>query len=204
MTLATLATLTIMVTLLAGCAAAVVGGTVAVVSTLHDRRSSGTVLEDQTIEIKIRDRLHAEGGPGRGNHIKTLSHNYMVLLVGEVRNEADKKRAGEIAESFPQVRRVVNEIVVMPPISYGRRNRDGLLTAQVKTSLVGLGIKGFDAGHVNVVSVNGRVYLMGMVTEEEAHAATERARYQHGVERVVQVFEYIEASPEADQPESEQ
>lgn len=181
---------------LTGCAAAVVGGAVIVASAIHDRRDSGTILEDQRIEIRIRDQLHQPGGPGRGNHLKTISHNRIVLLVGEARSAEDKARAETIASQVPKVRRVINEIDIMEPVGLGRRSRDSLLTTQVKSALLGVDLEGFDAGHVNIVTVHGNVYIMGMVTREEGEAIAERARRQRGVRKLFKVFEYIDDGSE--------
>jgi len=178
--------------LLTGCAAAVVGGALVAAKTLHDRRSSSTVLEDQSIEIKVTDRLHQDDGPGRGNRIKTFSFNHVVLLIGEVREEDDRELAGRLAESFPQVRRVVNELAVTEPVGLGRRSRDNLLTARVKAALLGVDVDGFDPEHVNVSTARANVYLMGLVTGEEAEAVVEVARRQSGVASVVKVFEYLD------------
>ncbi|HEX5123899.1 MAG TPA: BON domain-containing protein, partial [Rhodanobacteraceae bacterium] len=48
---------------------------------------------------------------------------------------------------------------------------------------------------VNVTTAHRTVYLMGMVTHEEADAAVEVARGIDGVEKVVKVFEYTDDVP---------
>ncbi len=110
--------------LLQGCAAVVVGGVAAGAATVHDRRTAGSVVEDQSIEIQASDRLHEEGGPGRGNHIKSISYNQIVLLAGEVREEADRDRAEEMVLAIPKVRKVVNEIAVRPRTGAYTRSRE--------------------------------------------------------------------------------
>jgi osmotically-inducible protein OsmY len=179
---------------LTGCAAALVGGAVVAASAIHDRRTSGAIVEDNKLELKIRDRLHQDDGPGKDNHIKTISHNMTVLLIGEVATEADRDAAEKIASAIPSVRRVVNEIEVMPNSGLSRRSRDLLLTSQVKTALIGLDIKGFDPSRINVTSARGNVYLMGLVTQQEGEAAAQRVRTVRGVMKVVKVFEYTDTA----------
>ena len=53
---------------------------------------------------------------------------------------------------------------------------------------------GLDANRVKVITTRGSVYLMGIVTEDEATRATELARTVKGVARVVKVFEYTSSS----------
>lgn len=182
-------------TLLGGCAAAVVGGVAAGAATVHDRRSAGAIIDDQAIEVRATDRLHQEDGPGRGNHIKVISYNRTVLLAGEVRTEAAREEAEAIVAEIPNVERVVNELGIGEPTGLGRRSRDTMLTGQVKSSLLGAGLPGFDPARIKVVSVRGNVYLMGLVTEEEGERVASRIADLRGVRKVVKVFEYI---PEPD------
>ena len=178
--------------MLNGCAAAVIGGIAIGASMNHDRRGSGTVVEDKSLGVKIRDRLHEADGPGKGNHIKTVTYNLVVLLLGEVNTDSDRIRAEEIATKIPTVRRVVNELAVMPQTSLKGRSHDAYLNGKAKAVLFGRGIDGFDPSRVNVTTVRDTVYLMGLVTREEAEAAAERVSRVRGVKMVIKVFEYIE------------
>jgi len=184
----------LILSLLNGCAAVVVGGVAAVGSAIHDRRTTGAVVDDQGIEIKATDLIHKNQGPGKGNHIKVTSYNGILLITGEVKTAEQKNQIEQIASNIEKVRRVVNELEIRPQTSVWRRSRDSLLTGQVKSSLLGIrGIKGFDPTRVKVVSVRKTVYLMGLVTAEEAEAAAKRTSRVPGVHKVVKVFEYIEA-----------
>ena len=173
----------LMALLLTGCA------------TSDHHRSTGTMVDDQAIEIRAMDSLH-RNGPGRGNHIKATSFNRVVLLTGEVKTEAMREEAVAMVAAIPNVRRVVNELAIGEPTGLGRRSRDTLLTGQVKGSLLGAGIEGFDPVRIKVVSVRGIVYLMGLVTPEEADIVAERVAGLQGVRQVVKVFDYTQ--PAAD------
>ena len=177
-------------TLLSGCAAAVIGGIAIGASMHHDRRGSGTVVEDKQLGVKIRDRLHEADGPGEDNHIKTVTYNLVVLLLGEVETDSERQRAEEIAASIPTVRWVVNELEVMPQTSLKARSHDAYLNSKAKSVLFGRGIDGFDPTRVDVTTVRDTVYMMGLVTREEADAAAERVSRVRGVEKVIKVFEY--------------
>ena len=86
------------------------------------------------------------------------------------------------------MRRVHNELTVGPPTDFATRSRDTWLTARVKSAL--LGTRGLDAIHVKVVTENGVVYLMGLVSRGEGDQVARRVQQVEGVRRVVKVFEY--------------
>jgi osmotically-inducible protein OsmY len=176
--------------LAAGCAPLVVGtAAVTGAAVAHDRRSAGTVLDDQTIEFQALGNLHADKELYRQAHVNVTSYNRVALLTGEAPTEELKKRAAEIVRGIEKVRRVHNEIAIAAPSSFTSRSADTLLTGRVKAAMVG--IKGFDPTRVKVVTENGVVYLMGLVTRAEAETATEAARTTSGVQRVVRIFEYV-------------
>lgn len=174
-----------------GCAPVVVGGAAATgAAVVHDRRSAGTVLDDQTIEFQALGDLHADKELYKQAHINVTSYNRVALLTGEAPTEELKNRAAEIVRGIEKVRRVHNEITLAAPSSFTSRSADTLLTGRVKAAMVG--IKGFDPTRVKVVTENGVVHLLGLVTRAEAETATEAARTTSGVQRVVRIFEYVE------------
>ena len=175
--------------LLAGCAPILIGGAVvgsAMVAT--DRRTSGSQVDDEVIELKAKNRI-GEAFPDDRVGIKTVSYNRMVLLVGEVPNEADKTTAEQAVARIDNVVSVVNDISVGQPATFGERTRDTFVTAKVKASIVDA--KDLIASSIKVVTHRGTVYLMGRVAEREANRATEIARGVSGVSKVVRVFEIL-------------
>jgi len=179
-------------TLLTGCIPLLVGGTAVGVSVAHDRRTTGTVVDDQTIELKLYDAFNKQLPPG--NHINTTSYNGAVLLTGEVVSEAVRQKAEQIARNLgePQVREVYNELAVSAPSSLSVQSNDALITTKVKTALVQItNIPGFDPSRVKVVTDRGVVHLMGLVKRQEADAAADKASQVGGVNQVVTLFEYI-------------
>lgn len=166
---------------------AAVGGTLLVL----DRRTSGAQLEDEGIESRassrIRDALDARVGE-RGR-VAATSYNRILLLTGQVPTEADRKLAETTAAGVPNVRRVINEIIINAPATFTQRSTDALTTTRVKTALVTEAQ--VDANAVKVVTELGTVYLMGIVTQAEADKAADVVRNVSGVFKVVKVFELV-------------
>ncbi len=178
--------------LLNACVPLVVGGAATTASVAHDRRTTGSVVEDQSIKLRIRNALNKDPELSKQAHINITSFNGIVLLSGEAPTSAMHKRAGDIARRAEKVRRVHNELQIAAPSSMMSRTSDAWITTKVKSSLLAIKQKGFDPTRVKVVTENGTVYLMGLVTRSEADAATEEARKNKGVQRIVKLFEYLD------------
>jgi len=175
-------------TLFGACAPLLIGGAMVGGSMMAvDRRTSGTQVEDQAIELKAGSRI-GEALADRG-HVSTTSYNRMVLVTGEVPTEADKTTVQDTVSRIDNVRSVVNEITVAGTSSLTSRSSDVLITSKVKASMVDA--KDVQANSFKVVTERGVVYLMGRVTEREAGRATDIARGVSGVQKVVRLFEVI-------------
>ena len=175
--------------LLHGCAAAVVGGAAAGGFLVgEDRRTVGTMTDDQAIEIKTSNRI---GDALKGNiHVNVTSYNKAVLLSGEVPDAAAKEQAERIARAVENVRAIHNELAVGAISPLSSRANDTVITSKVKARFVD-GQK-FSPVHVKVVTENGVVYLLGIVKKQEANDASEIARTTSGVRKVVRIFEYLD------------
>jgi osmotically-inducible protein OsmY len=172
---------------LSGCVPLAVGGMATGVMVAVDRRTSGTQLEDEGIELKGASRLR--DALGEKGHINLTSYNRQVLITGEVPSEADKARAEQVIGAVENVRSVVNELGVLGHSTLTQRSSDALLTGRVKAALVDS--KDVFSKAFKVTTERGTVYLMGRVTQREAARATEIARTVSGVQRVVRVLEII-------------
>ena len=124
-------------------------------------------------------------------HASVTSYNGIVLLTGEVPDEAARRDIVDFAKRTDRVRAVQDEMVVARPSEIGSRTNDAYLTSVVKTRFLEAGDR-FSTTHVKVVTDRGVVYLMGMVRRTEADAAAQIAASTRGVARVVKVFEYID------------
>lgn len=172
---------------LSGCIAVAAGGVAASVMVAEDRRTVGTMTEDQGIELKAASRIEEKV---KDAHINVTSYNRAVLLTGEVPSEAAKSDAERIARAVENVRSVFNELQVSGNSSLQARTNDAVITSKVKARFVDAGK--FSPLHVKVVTENGVVYLLGLVKRQEAADATEVARTTGGVRKVVRVFEYLD------------
>ena len=153
----------------------------------NDRRTSGTYIEDESIEWKAVSRLRDING--RGAHINPTSFNRLVLLTGEAPTEELKREAEDIVRKIESVKQVTNEIRIAAPSNLAARGNDALITSNVKARMVNNGR--VSPTHVKVLTEANVVYMMGLLTHEEADAAVEVARSGQGVSRVVKVFEYV-------------
>jgi osmotically-inducible protein OsmY len=175
-------------TLMSACAPLMVGGAVvgtALVAT--DRRTTGTQVEDKGIELKAATRIRE--AMGDRTNINVQSFNRVLLLSGEVRNEADKIEAERIARGIENVARVHNELQVGFLSSLTSRSNDLVLAGKIKATLIDA--KDLQSNAIVAVIERGEVYLMGIVTEREAHSSSELIRGIPKVEKVVRLFEVI-------------
>ncbi|NBO41609.1 MAG: BON domain-containing protein [Betaproteobacteria bacterium] len=169
------------------CAPILVAGFAGSAMVATDRRTSGSQLEDETIELRssarIRDNL------GEKVHVNVTSYNRQVLLTGEVATERDKQSVVSLVEKVENVKAVVNELSVMPPTNLSSRSNDLIVTGKIKASLVDS--RDLFANAFKIVTERNTVYVMGRVTQREANSATNVIRNVSGVNKVVRLFEII-------------
>lgn len=154
----------------------------------EDRRTGGAMLEDQTLEVKTKNRI--EEKYGEQVRINVTSYNRFILLTGEAPSDEIRKDLGVLALEVSNVRNVQNETIVAGHSSLASRSADSLTTSRVKGRLTQN--KDVGANHIKVVTENSTTYLMGLVTRAEADAAAQTAATTSGVQRVVKVFEYLD------------
>ena len=170
-----------------GCIALLGGAAVAGGLSLNDRRTGGTQIEDQAIELKSGGRLReAIGDKG---HVNVTSYNRIVLLSGEVPTDADKAGAEKAVHDIEGVSNVVNELEVGPNSTISTRSSDTVITTRVKSALIDA--KDIQATAIKIVTERQIVYLMGRVTDREAARAADVARNVGGVQKVVRVFQIL-------------
>jgi osmotically-inducible protein OsmY len=173
--------------LLTGClpmvVAAGVGGATLVAT---DRRSVGAQADDEAIELKIANEVSARYG--ETVHVNATSYNGIVLLTGEVPDQGAYASIGNIAASTDRVRSVHNDLAIGPLTPLSARTNDSFITSKVKARFVEA--NKFAANHVKVVTERGVVYLMGIVSRQEADAAAQLASTTAGAVRVIKVFQY--------------
>ena len=167
--------------------ALIIGGVATGVVLAADRRQAEVMFTDQRIEFTAGSRI-GEALKDQG-HVSVTSYNYTVLVTGEVPTAQAKAEVEKIVSEIPQVKTVVNELQIAGASSAASRSNDAYITSKVKGNFLGNGkVRPTD---VKIVTEAGVVYLLGLVTREEADAATEVARGTGGVQKVVRVFEYV-------------
>jgi len=154
------------------------------------KRTAGAVVEDQSIETKIKVNMKSQEREFRNANFDVISHNGVVLLVGQVQSERLKGRATEIAsEASSKIKRIHNEMEVSGKTGLLSRSNDAWISTKVRTQLAV--DDSVPSDQVRVITENGSVFLMGMVNQQQGDNAAALARNVSGVTRVVKVFEYI-------------
>ena len=177
---------------LSGCMEAVVIGAVgAGAMSATDRRSTGTQGDDQAIELKAMTRLSKDADLFHNTNINVISFNRVLLMVGQSPSSELIERAERLITSIPQATRVHNEVRLAAPSAMLTRSSDSWITSKVKSTLVAS--QDTEAHKVKVITENGEVFLMGLVTKAEGQRAINISRQVKGVQKVFDVFEYIDA-----------
>lgn len=152
-----------------------------------DRRTVGAQTEDTEIEVRASNRMPDAIKGSRG--VSITSYNRRVLLTGQVPDETAKADAERAVRQVPGVREVFNELELGSRVTFSTAANDSAITARVKAGF--LEQKALNTNVVKVVTENGVVFLMGLVTAPEAPAYSTVASRMPGVRRVVTLFEYI-------------
>lgn len=180
--------------ILQGCAGAVVVGVAGGTATAaNDKRTMGQIVEDQVIEVKALQRIAEDMMLSKDSNISAISFNGTLLLVGQVRSEKLKKRATKVVRGIKKVRSIHNHIAVTRVTTIKEKGRDAWLSARVKGVI--LGEEGLNGLNIKVVVKNKVLYLMGIVTREEAARIVQAVQDIKGLDRIVQVFEYSKLKP---------
>jgi osmotically-inducible protein OsmY len=173
-----------------GCAPVIVAGGATAAVAATDRRSVGTQLDDENIELTARRKLNDDNRLGDDVHVNITCFNGTMLLTGEAATAEQRDIVVSLVRIIQGVKNLVNEISVTEPTVFANRVHDSWITGQVKTRM--LGTENLKATRIKVVTERSIVYLMGLVSHREADLATEDARSVSGVKRVVRLFEYTD------------
>lgn len=153
-------------------------------------RTAGARVEDQSIETKVIVNMKSREPEFRKANFNVISHNGVVLLVGQVASNELKNKASEIAsQASSKIKRIHNELEVAGKTSLIARSNDTWIATKVRTLM--LTNSDVPSGQVRVIAENGAIYLMGLIDQGSGDNAARLARNVSGVTRVVKVFEYI-------------
>lgn len=159
------------------------------VSKGSDRRTAGTYIEDDTIaetaNLRIKKKYKDQV------HVNVNSYNRKALVTGEVADEATKTDITRIIMGVQNVTAINNELVISPQAPLGSRSSDAITTSNVSLRLGDSG-RELRGEKIKVVTENGTVYLLGLITHAEADIAKNVASTSSGVKKVVTLFDYID------------
>ena len=180
--------LTVLITSqISACAVVAVGGVAAGATVAADRRSPGVQAIDKGIELEAENALAKRFGDNA--HINVTSFNQKVLLTGEVKDADIKGEAGSYVKAMKNARSVFNELVIGPNSSYTSRANDSYLESKIKTQMIFT--DQLPSNSMAIVAEGSSVYLMGMLTQNEADIAKKVASNTNGVKDVYAYFDII-------------
>jgi len=174
--------------LLQGCATAIITGAATGVSLVHDRRTTGAVIDDQGVEFKAALAIFNNKDIYEQSHINITSYNGIILITGETLTEQLKQQVYDLVRVIPKVRTIHNELIIAAPSSLPSRSSDAWITSKVKAKITS--DRQIDPFYIKVVTEHGVVYLMGIVNQSESDRAVSITANSAGVQRVVKIFEY--------------
>jgi phospholipid-binding domain protein len=181
---------------LSACAPLLLGGAATTATVAHDRRSTGTIIDDNTLEVKVHATIADNKLLADNSNVSVTGYNGTILLTGEAYDDNIRQQITAAAKSVHGVKRVENQLVVGRRSTFMERTYDSKQTAKVKAALLDIKLPGFDPTRVKVVTEHGYTYLLGIVSQEEAEAAASVASRVSGVKGVVTMFE-ISGNPSA-------
>ncbi|MDH0746334.1 BON domain-containing protein [Pseudomonas sp. GD03842] len=176
---------------LSGCSSVVNVSREAPIEDDRGTRTLGSKIDDSLIETKVAVNI-AKASPDLDNasHIVVTSFNGIVLLAGQTPRADLKQLAEQTASQVQKVKKVNNELQVIEPSSLLARSNDAWLTSKIKTEM--LTDSAIPGSRIKVVTENGIVYLLGLLTQAEANRATNLVQGVSGVQKIVKLFEYID------------
>lgn len=175
---------------LSACGPLVLAGAASGAMMANDKRSAGTIIDDNGIELKLGNKIASDKALAEKVHVNATCYNKTLLITGEVPSEEIRDQVVAMAGTIDGVKQVYNALDISIPTEYKSRNFDTWVTSKAKGKI--LSRKELESTHVKVVTENAVVYLMGLVNHADADAAAQAVSEIEGVKRVVKVFEYLD------------
>lgn len=179
----------VLITALSGCASLSASMSDNTAAQERGSRTFGSFIEDANIERKASNKVAEASDALASAHIVVVSFNGNVLLAGQVPNDSLRTQAENIVRSVQHVRNVYNALEISGNSSALARTNDAWLTTKVKSRLYV--DSGTPAARTKVVTEDGVVYLMGLLTHQEADHVVKEVQKVGGVQKIVKIIEYI-------------
>ncbi|KGJ95305.1 BON domain-containing protein [Colwellia psychrerythraea] len=174
---------------LQSCAVATVVAVTAGASMVADRRTFSKQIDDQSIEFVAHNELNKQKALSKNTNLHVVSMNGTVLVIGQAPNSYLRDLAIKTIQDVPDIVTIHNQVRIGSTTAITTQSNDIWLTSKVKSALLANGE--VNAKDIKVVTENSEVFLLGLVTKQEADIVVEIARNINGVSRVFKAFEYI-------------
>jgi osmotically-inducible protein OsmY len=160
----------------------------AAITVVYDHRKIEKIAQDKTIAKRASDQIQADPELADNTHIIVTCFNQTLLLTGQATTPELRQRAEELVSDTPKIKRIYNQITIQGPTSALTRTSDSWITTKITTRM--LATEGLKSSTIKVITENGTVYLMGIVTHQQANIAVDIAREISGVQKVMKIFQY--------------
>ena len=159
--------------ILSGCIPVIIAavGATAGGAIIYDKRSSAVILQDQDISNQALAQLNADPALKGSGRVAVATFNRVVLMVGQVETEEERQAAYADVKRVHGVRRIYNQVEISPELTGWDQSGDAWITSKVKTAMMAK--PGLSSSQIKVVTENKVVYLMGLVSPNQARVATE-------------------------------
>lgn len=174
---------------LQSCAVATVVAVTAGATMVADRRTFSKQIDDQSIEFVAHNELNKQKALSKNTNLHVVSMNGTVLVIGQAPNSYLRDLAIKTIQDVPDIVTIHNQVRIGSTTAITTQSNDIWLTSKVKSALLANGE--VNAKDIKVVTENSEVFLLGLVTQQEADIVVEIARNINGVSRVFKAFEYI-------------
>jgi osmotically-inducible protein OsmY len=173
-----------------GCTVVALGSAVAVgASSSADPRSIGTQLDDTNNALSIGNHINKIAGIQAASNIDIEVFNRQLLLTGQVVDASWVKAIDEVVAKNTYIEKAHNQIRVAPLADAKQQAKDIIIANTIRAKL--FADERVSTTNMNVIVNNSEVFLMGLVTNQEATIAVDIARNVNNVTRVNRVFEII-------------
>ncbi|USD64876.1 BON domain-containing protein [Vibrio sp. SCSIO 43136] len=177
---------------LSGCAGVIVAGAAATVNVVTDTRSTEQIWQDNQLEFEVAGIINK--APFSGNtKVTATAFDGKVILIGQAVTEEYRQQVADKVSQLDGVKSVSNQLRVKPLLDLQTISHDSWITTKVKSSL--LTNSELNGVKIKVITEDGEVFLLGLVTNEQADIAVDIARNISGVKRVIKAFEIGELPP---------
>lgn len=180
-------------TILSSCAPVIIGGVATGAMTAADRRSTGAITDDVTMELNINAKVHNYinnvTNRSDNNDISITSYNRNILLLGHVKNQEIATEIERIAKAQLASRNIYNYITIEGDRDFQGVASDSWITSKIRTMMLSPKKKGFYPNNVKIKTYAGVTYIMGILTLQEQKDVNDFVSTIPGVKKIITLYE---------------